>query len=198
MTAGTETSPATVVSDGRGRYAGVCVWAALVVAVAAVAGSLFLSLGLGLKACPLCFYQRAFAMGVAAVLAVGLLSGTAGPRGLGLLALPIAVAGLGVAGFHVLLEASGKLECPRGVLGLGSAPQQSLAAFLVLFALLLPAALPGPAAGAGGWAVLAGTLVLGVLLALGSSVSNPPMPDPPAKPYDKAPDVCRPPFRPSS
>src|SRR5438876_8199332 len=31
-------------------------WAALAVAVAGLAGSLFLSLGMNLKACPLCFY----------------------------------------------------------------------------------------------------------------------------------------------
>ena len=38
-------------------------------------------------------------------------------------------------------------------------------------------------------------LVLGALLAVASSVSNPPMPPAPTRPYDKPPDVCRPPYR---
>lgn len=171
-------------------------WAALVVALATLAGSLFLSLGMGFKACPLCFYQRTFAMSLVAVLGMGLVAG-AGRRGqLSLLALPLAAAGLGVALFHVSLEITGKLECPRGVLGLGTAPQQSLIAFLVLFALLLADVLRSPKAGAGTWAALVGAVVLGGLLAVASSISNPPMPAPPKEPYGKPPDVCRPPFRP--
>ena len=45
-------------------------WAALVVAGLAAAASVWLSVRLDLKACPLCYYQRTFAMGVFAVLAV--------------------------------------------------------------------------------------------------------------------------------
>src|SRR5436190_2221701 len=45
-------------------------WFALLVALVAVAGSLWLSLGMNLKACPLCFYQRTFAMAVFGVLVV--------------------------------------------------------------------------------------------------------------------------------
>lgn len=50
-------------------------WASAALAVSALglAGSLWLSLALKLKACPLCFYQRTFVMGVFAVLSVGLL-----------------------------------------------------------------------------------------------------------------------------
>src|SRR5436190_1735483 len=102
------------------------IWAALLVALAGLAGSLFLSLGMNLKACPLCFYQRTFAMSVVAVLGMGLFTGGRSGR-LGLLTLPLAVAGLGVAVFHVYLETAGKLECPQGLLGWGSAPRQSLA-----------------------------------------------------------------------
>ena len=95
-------------------------WLALLASAAAVAGTLWLSVGMGLVACPLCFYQRTFAMAALGVLVMGLLVG--GRRGpLSLLALPTAVGGLAVAGFHVALEARGTLECPRGVLGLGSA-----------------------------------------------------------------------------
>ena len=35
-------------------------------------GSIYLSVGMGLKACPLCFYQHLFIFSVAAVLGVGL------------------------------------------------------------------------------------------------------------------------------
>src|SRR5262245_300224 len=94
-------------------------WAALAVAVLALAGSLVLSLGpdtlgLKLKACPLCLYQRTFVMGVVAVLGVGLLAGPGRPGLLSLLALPLAVGALAVAGFHVRLELGEKLECPPG------------------------------------------------------------------------------------
>ena len=46
----------------RRAYCGRC---------ASVAGSLYLSLGLGLIACPLCFYQRTFAFAVLGVLILG-------------------------------------------------------------------------------------------------------------------------------
>jgi disulfide bond formation protein DsbB len=167
-------------------------WAALAVALAGLAGSLYLSLGMDLKACPLCFYQRAFVMSVVAVLGMGLLAGAARPGRLALLALPLAVAGLGVALFHVSLELRGKLECPAGVFALGTAPQQSLAVFVALTALLAADALRRPrAAGAAAAAV-----VLGGLLAVGSCVANPPPPAAPTKPYDTPPEVCRPPYHP--
>src|SRR5262245_19875118 len=165
--------------------------AALAVAAAGVAGSLSLSWGLRWKACPLCFYQRAFVMGAAAVLAMGLLTGAT--ERLGLLALPLAVAGLGVALFHVWLEGTGKLECPAGLLGLGSAPQQSLGAFVVLTALLAGDALRG---GGHALAASAGAALLGAVLAAASCTSNPPMPPAPKAAYSSPPDVCRPTFVP--
>jgi disulfide bond formation protein DsbB len=94
----------------------------LLVALVALAGSLWLSVGMGLKACALCFYQRTFVMGVVAVLGIGLLTGVRHRVVLNLLAMPLAVAGVGVAAFHVFLELTGKLECPSGVLGIGTAP----------------------------------------------------------------------------
>ena len=171
-------------------------WAALPVAAAGLAGSLCLSLGMHLKACPLCFYQRTFVMGLLGVLVMGLLSGAARPRRLGLLALPLAVAGLGVALFHVSLELCGKLECPPGLYGLGTSPQQSLAVFVVLTGLLVADALTGAKAGVREWVARAGAIVLGVLLAVSSTIANPPPPAPPTEPYTKPPDICRPPFRP--
>ncbi len=91
-------------ASNRSMSASIETWAALVVAVAGLSGSLFLSLGMHLKACPLCFYQRTFMMSLAAVLGMGLLLGVAR---LGLLTLPLAVAGLGIALLHVSLEIGG-------------------------------------------------------------------------------------------
>ena len=85
-------------------------WAGLIVAAVALAGSLWLSIGMNLKACPLCFYQRTFVMGIVGVLGIGLLAGVRPSPTLSLLSLPMATAGLGVALFHVYLEGSGRLE----------------------------------------------------------------------------------------
>jgi hypothetical protein len=166
--------------------------ASALVALAAVAGSLALSLFMGLKACPLCFYQRSFAMAALGALLLGLVGRGAGDRTLAArVALLCATAGLGVAAFHVSLEVRGTLECPDGLLRLGSAPAQSLAVFVLLFALLL-AAVARPVARRG--AALAPALVLGALFAVGSIASSPPLPAPPAAPYAEAPVICRPPF----
>src|SRR5207253_752255 len=118
---------------------GASVWtlAAFVVALIALAGSLYLSLGMQLKACPLCFYQRTFMMSVVGVLVVSLAMKSARSERPSLLLLPLATAGLGVALFHVYLETTGKLECPLGLFGWGTAPEQSLALFALLFVLLV-------------------------------------------------------------
>ena len=47
---------------------------ALLLSAGAAAGSLYLSLDMQLKACTLCFYQRAFAFGLVGVLASGVLA----------------------------------------------------------------------------------------------------------------------------
>src|SRR5262249_12497612 len=115
----------------------------------------------------------------------------------GLLAFPLAIAGLGVALFHVSLEVNGKLECPTGVLGLGTAPKQSLGTFAVLVVLLALDVLRGAELGKWTWPALLGGVVLGGLLSWGSCISNPPMPKPPTAAYSETePDVCRPPFHP--
>src|SRR5437879_819950 len=116
--------PEIPVSSPRSEPNPPVTWAAFTVAGVGLAGSLFLSLGMELKACPLCFYQRAFVMSVFAVLGMGLFAGTPYAGRLSFLVLPLAVAGLGVALFHVYLETAGKLECPEGLLGWGTAPKQ--------------------------------------------------------------------------
>jgi disulfide bond formation protein DsbB len=173
--------------------ASVWAWGALAVALAGMAGSLFLGLGMDLKACPLCFYQRSFAMSLVAVL--GLLAGVARPGRVALLGLPLAVGGLGVALFHVSLELVGRLECPAGVFGLGTSPQQSPAVFLALTGLLAAGSWQESGAGAVPWAALAGGISLGMLPAVASTVANPPPPPAPTRPYEKPPDICRPPYR---
>lgn len=163
--------------------------AALATAVIAIAGSLWLSLGMDLKACPLCYYQRSFVMGAGAVLLMALLTEARQSAAVSLMALPLAASGLSVVIFHVFLESTGKLECPAGLLGLGTAPQQSLAIQIVLFALLLVACVRRPAA------VLA--VVLGALLAFACIKSVAPLPRPAAEEYQKPPVMCRPPLPPA-
>ena len=127
--------------------------AALGVAALALLGSLYLSMGMGLDTCPLCFYQRSFVMSVIAVIGGGKLLRLPAPSGtLSLLALPLALGGLGIALVHTNLVRTEALACPDGVFGLGPAPYQSLAAFIIVTALLIPGAMkagisplqPGP------------------------------------------------------
>ena len=67
---------------------GALTWLACLIALEASVGSVYLSVGMGLNACPLCFYQRTFAFAAFGVLLVGLLIG-AQRSGLSLLALPL-------------------------------------------------------------------------------------------------------------
>lgn len=165
-------------------------WGAMMASLIALAGSLYLSLGMGLKACPLCLYQRTFVMGVVGVLAVGFFVKDLQPKVLSLLALPVAVAALGVAAFHCYLETTGFLECPHGIFGVGTAPQQSLVILTVLVILLVIDQL-----GQRTLLALLATAVLGGLLAFSDIRSAPPSPVP-TKAYDIAVDEdgCRRPF----
>ena len=149
---------------------------ALIAALAGSTGSVFLSLGLGLVACPLCFYQRSFMLGALGVLVTTRLARDLVPAGAAcLLVLPLVAGGLGVALFHVGLELTGRLECPDGIFGLGSAPAQSLGAFVLLATLLVPAAVAAGGARAALRTVAA--VALGVLLAVASVASAPPLPE---------------------
>ncbi|MFO0846030.1 MAG: disulfide bond formation protein B [Gemmataceae bacterium] len=167
----------------------------LAVAAAASACSVYLTLVLDLVPCPLCLYQRGFAFGAFAVLAVGVTTGMGRTTALAALALPLAVAGLTVAGFHVYLERSGVLECPAGVLGLGTAPQQSLAAFALLTLLLLSDTWQDLRPG-GGWSASLGGILLGVVLALMSLFTAPKRAPAPTSPYTEELKTCRPPYAP--
>ena len=163
----------------------------LLLAIGALAGSLWLSLGMNLKACPLCLYQRTFVMGVVGVLGVGVLTGQRYRGVLNHLALPLTIAAVGVAGFHVFLEQTGKLECPAGILGVGTAPQQSLALLTVLLI-----AVAGGVFGSGNAATAAsfGGVLLGGLFAWGSIASAPPGLPIPTKAYETPLEMCRPPY----
>lgn len=147
---------------------------ALVFSCVAVAGSLYLSLGLGLKACPLCFYQRTFAFALVGVIGVGWLALSDQRRRVPLLALPLAVGGFGVAAFHTYLVLANKLECPLGIADLGPAPAQSLALFtLVLLAVAWGVIQEVKANRWLGVAALVG-VTLGGASVYGSIVANPP------------------------
>jgi disulfide bond formation protein DsbB len=158
-------------------FAVLCERLALLAAAAALAGSLYLSIGMRLQACPLCIYERTFLMGVVTVLGLGLFlpalrrSGTAA-----WLALPLTVAGLGVVGFHVWLELTQVLVCPYGVLELGTAPKQSLATFVLVTLLLVSASLGSAGQGVRSFGGVVSGIVLGGLLAAASVTSGPRLP----------------------
>jgi disulfide bond formation protein DsbB len=182
---------------GNGRTL-AWVWLALLIALAAVVGSLWYSLGMNYRACPLCFYQRTFAMSVVGVLLMGQVAGVRDGRVLAVIVLPLTVAGLGVAGFHAYLETSGKLECPPAMLGLWSIPGQSTVAFAAMSLALLLGLITGPGERSVGAFLTLAALVLGAAFAL-ASIKSAPKPATPSKPYDavKEPlDVCRPPYVP--
>lgn len=189
-----ESEPTTNASTSQ-RSCLVWTLAALGIATVGAAGSLWLSIGMGLKACPLCLYQRTFLLAALGVLAVGLLTEARHTGLLNALALPAATGGLGVAVFHEYLELTGKLECPAGILGLGTAPQQSLALFVVLLIVLaIPLLNKGRTLSL---FVTAIGFVLGLVFALATIKSAPPMPSPPEKPYEQPLEMCRPPYRPA-
>ena len=174
------------------------VWISLLLAVLATVGSLYLSLGLGLKACPLCFYQRTFAMAAMCVLGVCLWVERARPGLACVLALPLVVAGLGNAAFHEYLVLFGVLECPQGLFGFGTAPAQSLAMFSLLAVSVVSGTILGqheaPRQRSAEMAVL---IVLGGLLAWTCVASSPPVSAAPNQPYDPVEqplEMCRPAF----
>jgi hypothetical protein len=170
------------VSDENPFRMSVWTWLAVLVSSLGVAGSLGYSTAQGLIACPLCIYQRAFMMAVSCILIVGGLLANVRPTWrLSLVALVAGVSGLGVAGWHVYLEAAGKLECPVGQFGLGTIPQQSLAAFVLLCLLLTLDVVSGPRASAGaesgsGVGALVPVVIIGVITAVGAVRSALPIP----------------------
>jgi hypothetical protein len=172
---------------------------ALLAAVAAAAGSLYLTLEMGQKACLLCFYQRAFAFALVGVIVAGLSAFRDRAARVCLVALPVAIAGLGAAGFTSYLgmtdwprqNENWYLACPMGIEGYGTTSQQSLAAFgaATLF-LLIGGIAEVRVSGHGGVALIL-ALVLGVAAGYGSIIANPPIEAPkPAQPG--ALSECRP------
>ena len=185
-------------SQPPSRISAAWVWLPFFVSLVALAGSLWLTLGMGFKACPLCIYQRTFAMGVVAVFGVGVCVGVGHRAVLNLLALPLATAGFGVAALQTIAELIGRIECPSGILGIGTAPQESVVALGLLLVLVGLGAARSRSAGDRRWPLLGWAIVLGLLLAVGAAVSAPPLPSPPTKAYDQPPDACRAPYRPQS
>lgn len=171
-------------------------WVTLGWSLLGTAGSVYLSVGMKLRACPLCFYQRSFVMAVASVYLMAAWAGIQPSSLWAILAWPLGVAGLGVAAFHEWLVLRRVLECPRGVRGLGSAPLQSLLMFLVLVLLLASHAVAGMTDGV--WSSLGLGLVAGLVLAGTSIWSSPPLPPVPTQPYAEPLVICRPPFVPAN
>jgi len=172
-------------------------WVALLLALAGTAGSIWLSLGMQLEACALCYYQRSFMMALVGVLFLGLTTGANNKVSLSLLALPLAVAGLGVAGFHVYLEKTGQLECPLGLFDQGTAPQQSAVVFLMLTVMLLADVFnrPGLSRGSKLNSSLVG-LILGGAFAFGCIRSAVPLKAPTqAYPQGEKIKTCRVPYK---
>jgi disulfide bond formation protein DsbB len=164
---------------------------ALLMAAVASLGSVALSLNLQLAACPLCYYQRTFAFATLAILAVGLLYQMNTHVCLASLALPLALAGGAIAGFHVSLEWRGKMECPVGVTRLLSAPQESALAFTLMVLPLLAASLQDTQPGAGIAAVVLAVVLAGLLaVACVATVAMPPPPK--LEMYQSPPKGCRP------
>ena len=133
-------------------------------------------------------------MGLVGVLLVGMVSRNNAKSGfLVVVCLPLAVAGLGVAAFHVYLELTNVLECPAGLFNVGSAPQQSLAAFLIITA-LLGIAMFKNSEGSGWPITVLLAIFFGILFAGTAIKSAPPLPEPPSEPYTTPLEGCRPIF----
>lgn len=171
-------------------------WMTLGWSLLGTAGSLYLSVGMKLRACPLCFYQRSFVMAVFTVYLMAAWAGIQPSATWATLAWPLGVAGMGVAAFHEWLVLKRVLECPKGVGGLGSAPLQSLLMFLVLVILLAVHALAGATDGA--WFSLGLGFVVGLVLAGTSIWSSPPLPPVPTQAYAEPLVICRPPYVPAN
>lgn len=195
----TESAPSTTI-EAKAKACPCWMIAALVVSLIGTAGGLALTWMAGLTACTLCFYQRVFMMGTLGVLLMGTLVRDIRPGRASLLAFPTAMGGFAIAVFHVSLEMRGKLECPTGLMGLGTAPMQSLVLFTLLLLLLGGDLIEARKAGHGLPAVALGAGVLGLLFAVALIFSGPPLPvysDEPAFQkrfkYPDAPVECRPP-----
>ena len=177
------------VKHGRSTFATVSGLLAFGVAMVGSLGSVYLSIGLGLKACPLCFYQRSFMMAAAVSLLMSFwLDGVRSTR-LCFVALPFAWAGLFVAAFHEYLVLFSKLECPPALFGWGDGPAQSLAVFCVLTAVCLVGAFTNCCTSARqGLPSILVAILVGVGVAWACIASAPPLP---ATPISAPSQPCR-------
>ena len=168
--------------------------AALIAAGASVAGSLYLTLGLGLIACPLCFYQRTFAFAVLGVLILGVFSHARATGYVNVMALLPTIAGGVVAAFHTYLDMSGKLVCPKGIFEIGTTAQQSLASFVLIAICLFPDLVRDVRTKRVSIATVAASVILGGAFAYGCIVTSPA---PTMPPVEKRPLMCHPPVSPT-
>ena len=193
-----ETSLERTAESRPSNCASLWLVSACVISLVGMIGSVYLSVGLGLKACPLCFYQRSFVISALAVQVLGRFVERSRPGLICLLSVPLAWAGLGVAAFHEYLVLTGILECPAALFGVGTAPAQSLIIFLVLTVAVSGGAWCGrQESRRQGATTLIVAMLVGIVMATACVKSSPPLPPVPAAAYDpvKQPlDTCRRPF----
>ena len=147
MTSKTMDCRATLAVTGNTNTAWLLVFSAWLIAAMATLGALFMSEVMGFAPCVLCWYQRIFMFPLVFVLAAGLFP--LDPKVLRY-ALPLAIGGLLVAGFHVLLTMGIIPEtlapCRQGIpcktiqvewFGFVTIPLLSFLAFLTINGLLL-------------------------------------------------------------
>jgi disulfide bond formation protein DsbB len=147
MTSKTMDCRATLAVTGNTNTAWLLVFSAWLIAAMATLGALFMSEIMGFAPCVLCWYQRIFMFPLVFVLAAGLFP--LDPKVLRY-ALPLAIGGLLVAGFHVLLTMGIIPEtlapCRQGIpcktiqvewFGFVTIPLLSFLAFLTINGLLL-------------------------------------------------------------
>ena len=162
------------------------------IAVVGVLGSLHLSLSMDLKACPVCYYQRAFMMSVAAILTFGLFLPGVPTAAQTVFALAPAFAGTAIATLHTYLVTSGDMECPAGITDMLVAPAESLLVYVMLMVCLLGDLFHQRKYVMQGL----GAMLLGFVFYTTCTRAVPKM-DPPTAPYDssKALDTCRKAYR---
>jgi hypothetical protein len=184
--------PVPSVSPPREIVSTFWTWVALLFALIGVAGTLYLSIGqqltfgMDLVACPLCFYQRTFILSLAAALFVGLLAGPRRSGYLSLITLPLTVAGLAIAAYHVYLEYDGRLKCPDGALlnlyeqfkgqddlykqfrDMLTPPKESLVIFVLIFLVQGIDVLRSSNRGGYGFGPMLAAIIVGGLLAAGA------------------------------
>ena len=184
-------------------------WFAFLLALIGLGGSFFLTLGMNLIACPLCFYQRTLILALVGVLIMGLVAGPRRSGFLSLITVPLTVAGIGVAGWQVYLEYKGDLECPDGVIcqaykefkghddwyarmhGVVTAPKESLGIFVLIFLIQAVDVLRSRDRDGFGMGALLAGMIVGGLLAAGIVVSLRDHRDIPKAPQPL--EGCRPP-----